>query len=79
MADWKPGDETEYRIEYQIQRRRPEDEDFTDIGFGSSGGWGDVDAALYAMSSDVDNYQWETESGMPDPQDVKADIEAGGE
>ena len=71
-------DEAEYRIEYTIQRRRPGDEDFTDIGFGSSGGWADVDAALYAMSSDVDNRQWETKAGMPDPREVDAE-KSGGE
>jgi hypothetical protein len=71
MTDWKFGDdETEYRIEYQIQRRRPENEDFTEIGFGSSDGWGNVDAALYAMSSDVENRQWETRPGMPEPGSI---------
>lgn len=65
---------TDYRIEYQIQRRREGDEDFTDIGFGSSGGWDDVEAALYAMSSDVQNLMWETGPGMPAPREVEAEI-----
>lgn len=67
-------DETEYRIEYTIQRQRPGEDDFTDIGFGSSGGWGDIDAAVYAISSDVQNGNWEREGEMPDPDEVVADI-----
>jgi hypothetical protein len=30
---------TEYRIEFTIQRREDGDDDFEDIGFGSSGAW----------------------------------------
>ena len=64
----------EYRIEYTIQRGAVSStgfaEDFKEIGFGSSGGWVDVDAALHAASSDIQNRSWETEPGMPDPEDV---------
>lgn len=58
----------EYRIEYTIQRRT--DGDFEDIGFGSSGAWNGVDAALYAAQSSIQNRAWETEDDMPDPAEV---------
>ena len=61
---------SEYRIEYQIQRRKPGGEDFEEIGFGSSGAWGAVDTALYAVQSNVQNRQWETEKHMPDPTSI---------
>ncbi len=60
----------EYRINYTIERRQPGEAEFIEIGFGSSGGWGDVDAAMYAAQSDVDNRQWETTDGMPEPRDA---------
>ena len=66
----------EYRIEYQIQRRRDGEDDFTEIGFGSSGAWDDLPACTHALDSDVSNGQWETESGQPDPDSVMDDIAA---
>lgn len=66
----------EYRIDYTITRRGPSDEDFEEIGFGSSGAWETIDAAEHAMGSDVENYQWETSGDMPDPQEIKAEIES---
>jgi hypothetical protein len=59
---------TEFRIEYTITQRLDGEDDFTEIGFGSSGAWGDVDQCAYAVSSSVQNYAWETEPGMPDPR-----------
>ena len=68
--------EYEYRIEYVIQRgevsRTGFADEFEEIGFGSSGGWVDVDAALHAATSDIQNRSWETEPGMPDPEEVDA-------
>jgi hypothetical protein len=61
----------EYRIDYTITRRRDGDEDFKKIGFGSSGTWENIDAAAYAMDSDIENRQWETRRGMPDPEDAE--------
>lgn len=59
----------EYRIEYSIQQSTDDSEqDFQEIGFGSSATWDDIDAALYAMSSDIQNRLWETTPGMPDPR-----------
>lgn len=60
---------TEYRIEFQIQRRQDTDDDFVEIGFGSSAGWEGVSDALYELQSIVDNQGWETEPGQPDPDD----------
>jgi len=70
------ADLSEYRIEFVIQRQRPgKDDDFTEIGFGSSGSWSDLRAAVYAISSVIDNYEWETERGQPDPEDIRAELE----
>ena len=63
--------ETLYRIEYTIQRQQPGEDDFTDIGFGSSGASSDIDGAECAMGSYIQNRQWETEPGMPDPKEFK--------
>lgn len=62
----------EYRIDYTITRRE-DGEDFTEIGFGSSGAWETVGAAEHAMASDIENRQWETKPGMPDPESVDKD------
>ena len=73
MAD--PFDsETEYRIEYTITRRRGGEDDFTEIGFGSSGAWSDVDQCAYALGSDIQLDSWETEPGQPNPSTVRDDI-----
>jgi hypothetical protein len=64
-------DETMYRIEYTIQRQRPGEDDFTDIGFGSSGEWNDIDQAAHIAISAIQNDEWETEPGMPDPKEAR--------
>lgn len=61
---------TEYRIDYTITRRQVGDEDFAEVGFGSSGAWENINAASYAMESDIQNRQWETSEGMPDPDSL---------
>lgn len=58
-----------YRIEYTIYR------DDEEIGFGSSSTWSSPQQAAHIVSSDIDNYQWETEAGHPDPQDIKREVE----
>ena len=60
----------EFRIEFTIMRRRDGEEDFTEIGFGSSGAWSEVDQAMYMASSTVQNREWETSPGMPEPRDA---------
>lgn len=69
----------EYRVEFQIQRRLPGDDDFTEIGFGSSGAWGDLDACTHGITSGITHGEWETEGDHPDPDDVMADIRAAQE
>lgn len=66
-------DETEYRIEFSVQRQQPGEDDFTEIGFGSSGGWGTVDAALFEVETLIQRREWETEPGQPDPETVDVD------
>lgn len=61
---------TEYRIEFSVQRQQDGEEDFTEIGFGSSGSWSDVDQAAHMLESAVANREWETTPGMPDPESV---------
>jgi len=63
-------DETEYRVEYQITRRLPGEDDFTEIGFGSSGAWSSIDMCVHIVGSAVQNGEWETEPGMPLPKEV---------
>lgn len=66
-----PVRSSEFRIDYTIHRRNAGHDDFTEIGFGSSGGdHSDVDAALYAIQSDIQNRQWETVIGQPEPSEV---------
>ena len=60
----------EYRIEFTITGRGPDDEDFKEIGFGSSGVWRGVDAALNDVDAIVQNRLWETLPDMPDPKEV---------
>jgi hypothetical protein len=62
--------DSEFRIDYTINRRQPGEDDFTEIGFGSSGASGSVADAAYQMESEIQNRRWETSAGMPDPDDV---------
>lgn len=65
----------EYRIEYSLQRAPEEEAEFEEIGFGSSGAWSTIGQAAHMLISGVVNYGWETEPGMPDPDDIRAEIE----
>ena len=62
----------EFRIEFSIQRKRPGDDDFEEIGFGSSGAWADLDMCTHMLDSDVSHGIWETSDGMPDPDEIMA-------
>jgi hypothetical protein len=67
----------EYEIVFQL--RRSEDfgtDDGVEIGFGASGSWSSPDAAAYAVNALVQNGQWETEPGMPDPAEIIAAVHA---
>jgi len=61
---------TEYRVEFTIQRRLDGDDDFTDVGFGSSGAWDSVAAANFSASTAIECREWETTGDMPDPSHV---------
>lgn len=61
---------TEFRIDYSITRRRPGEENFTEVGFGSSGAWSDLRQCAHMLTSDIDNEGWETSQGMPNPAEV---------
>jgi hypothetical protein len=65
---------SEYRIDYTITRRRDGEDDFTEIGFGSSGAWDDLAACTHMVNSAVTNGVWETEPGQPDPVDIMRDL-----
>ncbi len=66
----------EYRITFTIERQQPGDDDFTEIGFGSSGAWDSVEQAAHMVSSDIQNWQWETEGDMPSPESIRDREEA---
>ena len=58
---------SEYRIEFSIQRRDEGDEDFVEVGFGSSGARSDVDQAAFEVNSAIQNGDWETSGAAPEP------------
>jgi len=64
-------DQTDFRITFSIQRQRPQDDDFVEVGFGSSGCWDDVDSALHDLESIIQRGEWETEPGQPAPDELK--------
>jgi hypothetical protein len=59
----------EYRIDFSVQRRT-DGGDWEEVGFGSSGAWGGVDQAAHMVNSAVQNREWETTDGMPEPCNV---------
>lgn len=61
---------TEYEIDYTIKRKRPGDDDFVEIGFSSSGQWGELDWAAQTVVDNIRARSWATDSGMPDPATV---------
>lgn len=53
-------EQPEYRVEFSITRRLPGEDDFTEIGFGSSGAWESVDQAGHmALSAITRPEEWE--------------------
>jgi hypothetical protein len=62
---------TDYRVEFSITRRKDGEGDFTEIGFGSSGALDSIDAASFEVASMIQNWQWETQPGMPDPESLR--------
>jgi len=62
----------EYRVEFSITRRLPGEDDFTEVGFGSSGAWDTISQASHMAASAIEAREWETEPGMPNPGEVEA-------
>lgn len=60
----------EFRIEYTIERNQG-DEDWVEVGFGSSGAWLSIGEAEYSMSSSIQNRQWERENDMPKQSELE--------
>lgn len=65
-----------YRITYSIERALSDDDEFVEIGFGSSVTGHDVDSCAYDVESDVQRGSWETSGDMPEPREVQAEIAA---
>lgn len=65
------GGEIDYRIEFSLQRRAAGEEDFTEVGFGSSGSWSTPAQAAHILESAVEHREWETSEGMPDPDSLE--------
>jgi hypothetical protein len=65
--------DAEFRIEYTITRRLPgaDEDDFTEVGFGSSGAWANVEQCAHMVVTDIQNGHWETSEGMPDPEELR--------
>lgn len=63
---------TEYRIEYQITRRRDGEDDFAEVGFGSTSACESVNDAAYELESAIQNQLWENEPGQPAAEDLEA-------
>ena len=53
------SEQIEYRIDFTITRRRPGEDDFTEVGFGSSGAWPSLDEAGHIAYSAIQNDDWE--------------------
>ena len=51
--------ETEYRIDFTITKRDPEDEDFIEVGVGASGTWKTLDECALEVSALIQNNEWE--------------------
>lgn len=73
----RDDDADEFRIEFSITRRRrgADEDDFAEIGFGSSGVWSSIDQCAHMVTSAVQNKEWETSEGMPDPDDAEREAE----
>ena len=67
---------TEYEIIYDIRRYRGSSEEPEMIGFGTSNRWRTPDECAHMVASDIQNYIWETSVAMPDPDEIKQEVES---
>ena len=51
--------DVEYRVDFSILRRRSGDEDFTEIGFGSTMPEASIDQAAHMALSALQNDEWD--------------------
>lgn len=49
----------EYRIDFQVMRRKPGEEDFTEYGFGSTWASNTIDEAAHDVLSALQNNEWD--------------------
>ncbi len=63
--------DADFRITFSIERRLPGEDDFTEVGFGTSGTSSTVDHAAHLLNSALQNGEWETSPGMPEPSEVE--------
>lgn len=61
---------SEYRVEFVVTRRAEGEDDFTEVGFGSSGAWSSIDQASHMAATAIECREWETTPGMPDPTEA---------
>lgn len=59
-----------YRVEFSIQRRIRDEEDFEEVGFGSTGSHKSIGDCEWEVGSMLQNRIWETTDGMPEPEEV---------
>ena len=50
---------SEYRIDFQVMRRLPGEEDFTEHGFGSTCASGSIYEAAHDVLSALQNNEWD--------------------
>ncbi|WP_157410984.1 hypothetical protein [Actinoplanes rectilineatus] len=61
----------DFRITFSIERRLPDESSYSEVGFGTSASASTVDDAAYQLLSAVQNGEWETGPGMPNPSEVE--------
>jgi len=62
----------EYRITYALEARGEDDDDFEEVGFGSSCSWDTLKECEHDIGSQIDNYGWEyTEGVHPEPEELE--------
>lgn len=61
-----------FRIQYTLSRST-DGETFTEVGFGASSDSSTIADAIYAVQSDIQNQNWETTAGMPEPSTLETE------
>lgn len=61
---------SDYRIEFSVTRRQRPEDDFSEVGFGSTGEWSTPEQAAHILQSMIEHREWETTDGMPEPEEA---------